>query len=833
MTGYRESDLSQRTEVVAYCAQCKSRCGCIAEVDGGRLVGLKPLLNHPSGQQLCPKGHASAEQVYHPDRLLYPMRRTRPKGDSDPGFERISWNEALDTVADQMQSVAREFGAEGTAFSVTTASGTQISDGLAWVERLLRAYGSPNTIYGTEICNWHKDFATRFTFGHDIGVPDFASADVMMLWGNNPEATWLARSVEINKARKRGAKLLVVDPRPTGLARKADVWLQVRPGTDQLLALGLAAELLRIEGADLEFAGKWTNGPLLVRGDTGRFLRESDVSADGDEEVLLACDAAGGFLRYSGTQSRWLDEGVPLLDSVVDADLNNSSVQCQSAFAKYRAVVLAHSPAQVAEVTGITPAQLRAAAELLAQARRVAYYAWNGVGQSTSATQTDRALSLLYTLTGSYGCAGGNVPGSAAPFQDISGWDLIRPEQAAKTLGLNERPVGPPARGWVTAASVYNAILDDAPYPIRMLMSFGTNLLTSQPDPELADAALRRLDFHVHADIFLNAAAQYADIVLPVCTSWEREGLRAGFDASLEGQRRVQLRQRVVEPRGEARSDIDIVLGLAGRLGMADKFFGLNADAGREAFLAETNVDLKSLRATPEGIDVEGEMVRDAHTLPDSRGYPRGFPTPTRRVEIYSETLLEHHQAPLPTLDVASLPVPENDYPLMLGCAKSLVYCHGQHRNLPSLRRLMPDPPLEMAAQDASHRGIADGDWVRIVTRSGEALARARIRKRQLSGTVFGQHGWWVGGTPQAPYGTEPTLAANINQVFDTHRRDPVSGSIGLRSTACEVVRLALQDSGQDHGQDRDQGRGDEHQEGQEDGQHQESVLRVASNSTD
>ena len=104
-------------------------------------------------------------------KVIEAMKRTAPKGAADPGFVPIAWDEALDLIAARMRRVADEDGPAATAFAITTGSGTQISDGLPFIERLARAYGSPNTIYSAEICNWHKDFASRFTFGADLGVP--------------------------------------------------------------------------------------------------------------------------------------------------------------------------------------------------------------------------------------------------------------------------------------------------------------------------------------------------------------------------------------------------------------------------------------------------------------------------------------------------------------------------------------------------------------------------------------------------------------------------------------------------------------------------------------
>jgi len=393
-------------------------------------------------------------------------------------------------------------------------------------------------------------------------------------------------------------------------------------------------------------------------------------------------------------------------------------------------------------------------------------------------------------LTGSYGRRGGNVPGGAASFGDISGRDLISPAQSAKALGLSERPLGPGLNGWVTARDVYRAVVDKQPYPVRMLMSFGGNLLAAQPDTERATEALRALQFHAHADFFVNATARYADVLLPAATSWEREGLRTGFDVSLAGLKRVQLRPAVVAPRGEARSDTDIVMGLATRLGLSDKFFGGSADRGHDAILAPAGLSVELLRSCPEGFDVAGEAPFEPWSVLTSGGTPQGFPTPTRRLEFYSERLLSIGQQPVPALDLQSMDRSTSLRPLLLGSSKTVAYCHSQHRNIPSLRRLEPDPPIEMTADDAAARGLADGDWARIVTDRGSAVGRVRIVEGLARGTVFGQHGWWIAGPAGTPYGASRPLAANLNGVIDTTKADPISGSIPLRATWCEIEKI-------------------------------------------
>jgi anaerobic selenocysteine-containing dehydrogenase len=720
------------------------------------------------------------------------MRRTTPKGKRPTVWEPISWDEALAEIARRMREIRDKHGAEQVAFSVTTPSGTQISDAISWIERLIRCFGSPNTIYATEICNWHKDFASRFTYGTDMGTPDFAHSQCVLLWGNNPAATWLARSTEIQKAIKRGAKLIVVDPRPTLFARRADCWLQVKPGTDQALALGLAHLMIRQGRFDQHFIRRWSNGPFLVRDDTGAFLREADLSPGGSEAILLAANAEqDDLLRFDLETGVWLDDPGKA-DLFADRDLIGAvgRIRGRSAFQIFAAAAAQLSPDRVETITGVATDALHHAADLLGMNAPVAYYAWNGIGQSLTATQTDRALSLLYALTGSYGGKGGNVPGGAAAFADISGHEFVTPEQRAKTLGLAERPLGPGLNGWVTAGDVYRAVTDHVPYPVRMLVSFGTNLIASQPDGALARAALERLEFHVHADFFVNATADYADIVLPVATSWEREGLRTGFDVSLEGLQRVQLRAAAIDPVGEARADTDIVLGLAARLGMSEHFFGGDADRGHDHVLAPAGLTVAELRAQPEGIKVHSTVQLLRHATCDADGRPLGFPTPTKRVEIYSERLLEHGYEPVPSLQDKPISPCGPQFPLRLSCAKTVAFCHSQHRNLASLRRLMPDPILEMAAEAAAARSIANNDWVKVSTAVGSFVARCKIVKGLQADSVFAQHGWWVDGPEGSPYDGQSPWTANVNMAIDTTHRDPISGSLPLRCFACEVTGI-------------------------------------------
>ena len=183
--------------VPGYCALCRSRCGCIAVVEGDRLIALEPDPTHPTGAALCAKGRAAPELVDHPDRLLHPMKRTASKGAADPGWQRITWDAALDETATRLKDIRDRLGPEGVAFAITTASGTSISDAYQWVERLMHAFGSPNNCYSSELCNWHKDSAHVFTFGCGVPSPDHARAGTILLWGFNPSTSCINRGSKV------------------------------------------------------------------------------------------------------------------------------------------------------------------------------------------------------------------------------------------------------------------------------------------------------------------------------------------------------------------------------------------------------------------------------------------------------------------------------------------------------------------------------------------------------------------------------------------------------------------------------------------------------------
>ena len=797
-------DVAGVRQVRGYCGLCIARCGTVATVRDGRFTRLDPDPAHPTGAAICAKGRAAPELVYHGDRLKRPLRRTRPKGDADPGWEEISWDAALDEIATAMRRIAQQHGPEAVAFSQSSGSTTAIADSAAFVRRLMNAFGTPNLVWPLDLCGWGRGFATRYVFG--VGsvatgnaggaMADIANTGCLILWGYNPSFSRITHATAAVAGLKRGMKLIVIDPRNVGLANKADLWLRVRPGTDGALALGLANIMIERGWYDQPFVRRWSNGPLLVRSDTNRLLKVDDLGPGQGQGQFIAWDARSNHIvRYDPSTGRYDGPSEHLaLQGEYGVATNSGSIRCRPVFDHY-ATLCRHFPPDVIERTSwISPDQLEETARLIWHARPVSYYAWSGHEHHANATETARAMAMLYALTGSFDAAGGNVLFPAVPTQSITGEDLPAATRLAPAIGLEQRPLGPARWNSVSTLDFYRAVLEGTPYPVRALIGFGGNLLLAQADPVRGRAALSALDFYAHADLFMSPTAALADIVLPIASCFEREALKIGFEISEQAQSHVQLRQAIVRPPGLARPDTDVIFDLAGRLGLGRHFWDGDIDAAYRQQLAPSGITIEQLRAQPAGLRKPLTTRHLKHAAPDSQGNPRGFQTPSRKVEFWSETFLDHGYAALPDFvepPIAPMTRPDlaERFPLILTCAKPSLFCQSQHRALPSLRKRAPDPEVELHPAAAAARGIRNGDRVEVRTLAGSLQARARLSEALDPRVVVGEHGWWQGckelgiedSDPFAPRGH------NFNLTVSTAIRDPISGTPSHRSNLCEV----------------------------------------------
>ncbi|WP_197383303.1 molybdopterin-dependent oxidoreductase [Mycolicibacterium mengxianglii] len=783
-------------QFAGYCTLCRSRCGSLNVVQDGRLVDVQPLAGHPTGGALCAKGRAAPEIAGSPRRLTTPLRRTNPRTSAEPGWVEVTWDEALADIAGRLNAVKAESGAEAVAFAATTPSGTPIVDSIEWIERLVRKFGSPNLVYAVENCGWHKDYAHALTFGRGIGVPDYDEAETIILWGHNPARTWLAQASRIAQARGRGAAVVVIDPKKGGSGQQSDLWLRVRPGADAALALGAIRHLLRTNTYDTNFVRSWTNAPMLVDDATGRFITADQLWNQATPGTFVVHDSVTDSPRpYDPERQLERPNDVSVEGTFVLMTTAGRQIMARPALALLDEHCEQWTAQAVSDATTIEVGDLEAFFELLSRQHKVAYHSWTGVGQHSNATQTERCIATLYALLGACDRPGGNLWLHPLPVNLLSPYDLLPQEQRDKALGLKELPLGPPRLGWVTARHFCRAVLDADPYRVRALVSFGNNMMVSQADGERTRAAIEALEFYVHVDMFMNPTAELADYVLPANSPWERDALRVGFEITQEAVEYVQFRPRMIDSVGQSRADYDIAVDLAVRLGLADEFFGGDVKAGWNWHLEPTGIRLNDLTDGEHAVRVPQHTAREKYAAARDDGVVTGFSTPTRRVELYSQQLLEHGYQPLPSF------VPPNEtqtsedgdpLPLVLSTHKNGVYVHTSHRHVASLRRRAPDPHIDVSAELAAGRGLIEGDWATVQTASGTTRARVRLDKDLHPTVVLADFGWWEDcpplGLPRTPATGAGTL--NINAALRDDDHDPTSGSVPLRAVACEVRPL-------------------------------------------
>ena len=766
---------------------CTSRCVVVATVEDGKLTQVNADPAHPNGC-ICVKGAAAPEIVYSPDRVQYPMVRTRPKGDPDPGWVRISWDQALNLVALRLTDVKDSYGPEAVVFSRATTAGSAAIDFDGWLQRLANAFGSPNLLTSNHICTWNRRVGSKYTYGTGMPLPDFDNTKCMLLWGINPTATSPAQAMRINRARNRGAKLIVIDPRKTTLAAKADCWLRVKPGTDGELAMAMIHVLLEESLFDAEFARRWTNGTFLVRSDNNQLLTEADLAAQGKSDGwMIWNERSNSPASYQTNQS----ETAPGLFGTFALKLaDGTSIECRPALQLLKDAAARFAPEVSESITTVPAEEVRKAVRLFANEKPSTYCTWVGLEQDNDAMQTNRAVCIFYALTGQYDQRGSNVLFATTPTSSITGRELLPKFKAVLRLGREKHPLGPNTDpGLVQAAEVYDAIITGQPYPIKAMVLFGTDPLLGHGDPLRGKAAIEALDFYVHVDTIINPSAMFADVILPAATCWEREALMPSFEMAEDTLNWAQLRPAVVKPLHESRSDTEIIFDLAKRLGLSEQFFNGDIDTALNYHLAPSGITVQQLKEHPVGMRSNARTRHKKHAETDANsGRHRGFDTPTGKIEIYSTTFASAGYPPLPKFEATD--ITSDQYPLTLTFFRDIHFCDEQHRNVPRLRRAIPDPKLEIHPSTASAQEIKDGDWIFLETATGRVKLKAKFNESLHPNVVTTVYGWWQACQELKLKGHDPFSenGANTNLLVPNTDVDPISASVAHRAQRCRIT---------------------------------------------
>ncbi|MFC1919461.1 molybdopterin-dependent oxidoreductase [Chloroflexota bacterium] len=257
----------KQEEVLTFCRMCFGRCSLVMTAENGKVIRVTADKEAPPGRDTpCIKGLALPQILYHPDRLIYPQRREGPKGSGK--WVRISWEEALSTIIERLGNLRDEFGPESLALGLGDPKGLE----LAFAQRFASAYGTPNITTPGHICHMPGVMAETYTFGSPCVPDDAHHPNCIVVWGSNPTATRNGLSpVQLRTAFDAGAKLIVIDPRRTDLASRADIWIRPRPGSDGILAMGIIKVIIEDRLFDNAFITGCTSGFNQIKEHTKTF----------------------------------------------------------------------------------------------------------------------------------------------------------------------------------------------------------------------------------------------------------------------------------------------------------------------------------------------------------------------------------------------------------------------------------------------------------------------------------------------------------------------------------------------------------------------------------
>ena len=705
------------------CGICSAGCWIVAGYnEDGRIVQIRPDEGSSMGI-ICPMGERSPDIIYSEHRVLHPLRRKGSKGTYD--FEPVSWDDAYGIIVDKLNFIKREYGPEAAAIytgvgsfelslcDVFQPAGVAVSS----ASSVLFPYGSPNTMGVGALCYVsYGMIAPHLTCGRMLinMFNDIENSQMVIVWGTNPATD--SPPIEMNRilaAKKRGAKVVVIDPRKTMTAKLTDAqWVPVRPGTDGALALGMCNVLIREDLYNERFVKNWT----------------------------------GGFEE----------------------------------FAQY---VQHFRPEVVEHITGVPADTVISLAREMAAARGVSQLMYTGMEYNHSGVQGIRATLVLWALAGQLDVPGGRCFSMADSRFPVNREGLIKNPVANPRLGRDRFPLYIHYRDEAHAIALPDAVLKGTPYKIRSLIILGGSIITSWPNPELWKRTLGALDFQVCIDRQLTADAAYADIVLPAATYYE-------IDSYMIYGPLFRIRERMIEPLGEARNDFFILAELARRLG-----YGHLYPQNEEELLRYI---LKGSGFTPEDVRSSGGMVSIETPMMQYRKWEKGllrpdgapgFDTPTGKFEIASSILKEYGYDPLPVYTEPregplSRPDLLGEYPLVFNSgARVRTNFHTQHRGIPALTRERPEPAVTLNTADAKDRGIEDGDKVYVATPRGAVPMRALVTDDIAQGFIDANH---AGGSPVGPKAWQE---CNINELTDLTQYDPISGFPVYKSLLCNVIK--------------------------------------------
>ncbi len=693
----------------------------------------------------CVRPTLAKDYQHHPFRLKFPLKRAGARGADE--WTQISWTQALDEIAEKLETIRRRYGAE----AVVASSGTGRGAAEFAKTRFMNLFGSPNRIGVITICYAPRAMVWFTTFGGHL-VPDRKPGKTKLIvhWGRNAHEGGPSSWHSFQKGKQAGMKTMVIDPRFIEPSRQADRWVQIRPGTDAALALGMMHIIIEEGLHDKTFVENYTSGFSALKKRAAAFPPERVSGITG-----LSVDAVQETARYYAAH-----QPSNMVIGVATEHSAPNSIQAIRAINLLRSIVgsvdveggdLISGPCP-----GFIPDVCMEANEMLSPEQR------------RKQLGSDRFRFFGYP-----------------------GWELIE-EQMRKGWG-ERHSAAVNLHSAAHAPTVFRAMLSGEPYPVKSMIVSCSNPLLSYANTRLVYRALCAAELLVTFDITWTPTAAISDYVLPAACWMERPDM--GNFASVGGYPLVQVGEAAVPAR---------VPGEYDRLNDYEFWRELGVRLGQQAYWPwKTFEDVWEYRIS-ELMDQGGhgslsEFVHHqrAVVVPPAAGKSRTetLATPSGKIELYSTILEKLGYDPLPDYIEPDIPDEiKKQYPLInISGVRVMPYHHSEFRHVESFRRRHPDPIVEIHFDTARKKGINDGDWVFIETPKGRVKQKARLSNAFHPRYIVTQHAWWF---PEMP-AKEPSLfglwESNINVTTDDDPDlcDPLSGGWPFKGQTlrCRIVK--------------------------------------------
>jgi anaerobic selenocysteine-containing dehydrogenase len=712
-------------EVYSSCTMECLHCSLIAEVQDGKVINVKG--NPKFNTQPCLRGLSRAQWLYSPDRILYPMKRVGERGSGQ--WERITWDEALDTIAAKINDVKAAAGPKG--FLYIGGSGNFASLAANSVRSFFSHLGGLTPTVGTLCCS-----AVTEAMNPMLGDRYYEFRDTLdqsryiICWGNNPAVTNQGYYKKITAAVEAGAKLVVIDPRFSETAAKAHEWYSIKPGTDTALAMGMLRVIITEKLYDEAFLLHKSGAPFLLKNGEQVMVENKQQVMDSATMQPVPYDTAGVK---------------PVLSLPAGGEF-------ETVFDMIAREVAPFTPEETQRVTTVPAAAvIRMAREFAATKPAAIMQNMSGAQRTEFGTYTVASQLYLATFTGNWGIPGAGVNDTGGVNQLFK---VPAPVAAATTPAIPPIPV--------TKFGEY--ILADKPHKIEMLWVGNGSLMTQYPNTNAVRKALMKIPFVVTANNVWASHTKYADIVLPATSLWECVDVLAATRS-----RYVQLLDKAVDPPGEAHSDAWMVAQLSKRFpGLAEKF-----DKTEEELC---NNVLKPF----------GKTVADLRREGPYRPFPENwvpwqdgvFKTPTKRFHLFVPGWKAKNFSPVvkyyqPKETPEGNPELAAKYPLQMVNRKITRTIHSSFGGgtVPWLNEATQrEQKVMVHPADAEARGIKDGDTVKVYNDRGELKVRAWVTEWMTQGIVSLENGWWEreGGSSSTLTNDTPEALSNGHSLNNT-----------------------------------------------------------------